>query len=80
MGGTTLAEAGSASRVGCRSKTDGEICGLSIFEVRSSFEKSPRVFVLGILENLCRRPVLDKATVVHDRDSPADLADHFEVV
>ena len=57
-----------------------EKASLTFFDIPARLEKSPRVFVLGIRENMRRWSVLDKGTVVHDRDSLADLADDFEIV
>lgn len=57
------------------------ICDLlAIFDVRSSFEKSAGVGMVGMLEDMVRRPFFDKSAVVHDRYPFADLANDLEVM
>ena len=61
--------------------TLGMICDVSaIFDVRGSFEKGPRVFVLGPFKYASGWTLFDEYAAVHDRNPSADLTDHFEIM
>src|ERR1700722_5626000 len=45
---------------------------------RDRLDEGPGIGVLGILEQLLRRPHLDDAAEIHDRDPPAEMAHHAE--
>ena len=54
--------------------------GRSLVEPRERAEQAPGVGVLGVVEDLVERALLDDLPGVHDEDAVGDLGDHAEVV